>query len=60
MTYVLQLTKSDPPTVDLSLIRSWHFMMTSYDLSKNPGRWRPGAVWVERTVSSRSSRFPIG
>jgi Fic family protein len=49
MTYVLQLARSDPAiAVDASLLRSLHFMMMSYDLSKNPGVWRPGAVWVER------------
>lgn len=50
MTYVVQLTKADPPPVDVTLIRSLHFMMTSYDLSKNPGRWRPGAIRVEREI----------
>ena len=49
MTYVLQLTRSDTPAVvDATLIRSLHFMMMSYDLSRNPGLWRPGAIWVER------------
>lgn len=49
MTYVLQLTRTPlSGVVDASLIRSLHFMMMSYDLSKNPGLWRPGAIWVER------------
>ena len=49
MTYVLQLAATDPmATIDASLLRSLHFMMMSYDLSTNPGVWRPGAVWVER------------
>lgn len=46
MTYVLQLA-NDPPHIDESLIRSLHFMMIKYDLTKNPGRWRPRAIWVE-------------
>jgi Fic family protein len=46
MTYVLQLA-GEPPLIDESLIRSLHFMMMKYDLTKNPGRWRPGAIWVE-------------
>lgn len=45
MTYVMQLAP-DAPTIDASLLRSLHFMMMKYDLSKNPGQWRPGAVWV--------------
>lgn len=24
-----------------------HFMMMKYDVSKRPGHWRPGAVWVD-------------
>jgi len=46
MTYVLQL--SDDPHFSYSedLLRSLHFMMMNYDLSKNPGRWRPGPIFV--------------
>jgi Fic family protein len=46
MTYVLQLSDTPPP-VDASLLSSLHFMMLKYDLAKNPGRWRPGGIWVE-------------
>ena len=28
-------------------MKSLHFMMMKYDLTKHPGQWRPGAVWVE-------------
>jgi Fic family protein len=46
MTYVIQL--SDDPHFKYSdgFIRSLHFMMLSYDLSKHPGRWRPGPIFV--------------
>ena len=48
MTYVLQLAAAPPmPNLDESLVRSLHFMMMKYDLTKHPGHWRPGAVWVE-------------
>ncbi len=48
MTYVLQLGCSPPmPMLDESLVKSLHFMMLKYDLTKNPGQWRPDAVWVE-------------
>lgn len=46
MTYILQLA-DDPPPVDASLLSSLHFMMLKHDLAKHPGRWRPGAIWVE-------------
>jgi Fic family protein len=46
MTYVLQL--ADDPHFEWSkdLIRSMQYMMLSYDLRKNPGRWRPGTMYV--------------
>ena len=46
MTYVLQL--SDDPHFSFSrgLIRSLHFMMQQYDFTKNPGKWRPGPIFV--------------
>lgn len=48
MTYVLQI-HDDPHTVtNAQLIRSLHFMMLSYDLTKLPGQWRPGAIVVVR------------
>ncbi len=46
MTYVLQLAAA-PPQLDASLLRSLQFMMLRHDLTRHPGRWRPGAIWVE-------------
>lgn len=46
MTYVLQLADDEDFEFSQGLIRSMHFMMLSYDLRKNPGRWRPGAMYV--------------
>lgn len=46
MTYVLQLAPNQT-AVDASLIKALHFMMLKYDLAKNPGQYRPGAVWVQ-------------
>ena len=51
MTYVLQLAEDPHFTFDESLLRSLHFMMMSYDLSKNPGRWRPGSVYVRNEAT---------
>jgi Fic family protein len=53
MTYVLQLAEDPYFEFDESLIRSLHFMMMSYDLSKNPGRWRPGSVYVRNEATGR-------
>jgi Fic family protein len=49
MTYVLQLAEDPHFRFDESLIRSLHFMMMRHDLSRNPGRWRPGAVHAATT-----------
>ena len=49
MTYVLQMAASGStmPLLDESLLKSLHFMMLRHDLTKNPGQWRPGAIWVK-------------
>jgi Fic family protein len=46
MTYVLELARDPHFAYGAQLIRSLHFMMLRYDLRKNPGLWRPGAVYV--------------
>ncbi len=46
MTYVLQIADDEMLEVDEGLLKSLHFMMIKHDLGKNPGRWRPGAVFV--------------
>lgn len=48
MTYVLQVAKDADVTVDEGLLKSLHFMMLKHRLDKNPGRWRPGAIFVRR------------
>jgi len=46
MTYVLQLASDPHFELNEALLKSLHFMMTSYDLRKNPGKWRPGDIYV--------------
>jgi Fic family protein len=46
MTYVLQLARQ-PIRIDETLIKSLQFMMLRHDLTKNPGHWRPGGIWIE-------------
>lgn len=49
MTYVLQLVQDDTvEVVGEGLLKSLHFMMIKHDLSKNPGRFRPGPIFVRR------------
>ena len=46
MSYVLQLSDDPHFNYNESLLRSLHYMMLQHDLSKNPGRWRPGYIAV--------------
>src|SRR5688572_17672634 len=46
MTYVLQLAEDPHFEYSTSLLRSLHFMMMEYDLSKAPGRWRSGPIQI--------------
>lgn len=50
MTYVLQLAtdNDDDFAYSTQLIKALHFMMTSYSLNNNPGRWRPGGIFVRK------------
>ncbi|HEX5594210.1 MAG TPA: Fic family protein [Solirubrobacterales bacterium] len=51
MTYVLQVADDDSLEIDKGLLKSLHFMMLKYDLKKNPGRWRPGPIFVHREAT---------
>lgn len=48
MTYVLQVAGDETLSLDAGLLKSLHFMMLKYDLTKNPGRWRRGTTYVRR------------
>src|SRR5215470_615436 len=48
LTYVMR-THDDPHfEINLQSIRSIHYMMLNYDLTKLPGQWRPGPIFVVR------------
>lgn len=46
MTYVLQLATDEHFSYSEGLLRSLHYMMLHYDLTKHPGLWRPGPIYV--------------
>ena len=46
MTYVLQLASDPHFAYNEMLIRSLHYMICQHDLTKNPGKWRPGMIFV--------------
>lgn len=51
MTYVLQVARDPGVRVDEGLLRSMHFMMIKHRLDKDPGRWRPGEIFVVREAT---------
>jgi len=58
MTYTLQLSSEMEFRHSLDLIKSLHFMMLKYDLSKNPGRWRPGYIFIRNDASGETVYEP--
>src|SRR4051794_8665017 len=51
MTYVLQVSEDADASIDEGMIKALHFMMLKYDLSKSPGRWRPGFIGVRNDAT---------
>lgn len=53
MTYVLQLTQDPNFVFSEGYIRSLHFMMLRYDLTKHPGNWRLGPIFVRDDAAKK-------
>ncbi|MBA4044784.1 MAG: Fic family protein [Erythrobacter sp.] len=54
MTYIIR-THGDPhTTVNAQFIRSLHFMMLSYDMTKLPGQWRTGPIYVVNEMTKET------
>lgn len=51
LTYVMQLADDIHFNLNEELIRALHNLMLLHDPAKNPGRWRPGLVYVRREPS---------
>jgi Fic family protein len=52
MDYVIQLSKEPNFTHNEGTLLGLHFMMMKHDLSKYPGRYRPGAIHVTNMATS--------
>lgn len=46
MTYLLRVHDDPHTEINAQFIRSLHYMMISYDMTKLPGQWRSGPVYV--------------
>jgi Fic family protein len=47
LTYVLQIHADPYFELNAQTIKSMHFMMMNYDLTKMPGQWRPSSIFVQ-------------
>jgi Fic family protein len=54
MDYVIQLSKEPNYSHNEGTLLGLHFMMMKYDLSKYPGRYRPGPIHVTHMPSGRT------
>lgn len=54
MTFVLRMAPEPEFTVTPQTLRSLHFMLLEHDLATDPGRWRPGAVYVRDEAAGRT------
>lgn len=46
MTYVIRVHDDPYTEINAQFIRSLHYMMLNYDMTKLPGQWRSGAIYV--------------
>lgn len=46
MTYIVRIHDDPHTKIGAQFIRTLHYMMINYDMSKLPGQWRPGPVFV--------------
>jgi len=53
MTYIVQLSKDPTYVHNEGTIRSLQFMLLQHDLSKYPGRYRPGSIHVTNTATNQ-------
>ncbi|WP_427885302.1 Fic family protein [Kribbella sp. GL6] len=52
--YVLAMAKDPDFRLDVSAVRGMHFMMLGHDLSKSPGSYRQGVVYVHDEASGQN------
>ncbi len=48
MTYIMRIHDDPHSEINEQFIRSLHYMMLSYDMTKLPGQWRRGTIYVVR------------
>ncbi len=54
LTYIGQAASDPYFELDKQFLKSLHFMMISHDMSKLPGQWRPGSIFVVDQQSGKT------
>ncbi|MFT4293828.1 MAG: Fic family protein [Micropruina sp.] len=54
LTYVLSIATEPGLTVDESMLRSMHFMLSEHELAKSPGRYRTAPIYVHDDRADRN------
>jgi Fic family protein len=54
LTYICQASQDPYFEFSKQFLKSLHFMMVGHDMSKLPGKWRPGAVFVVNSKSGET------
>lgn len=54
LTYVLSMATEPGFVIDEMVLRTMHFMLLEHDLTKGPGRYRPGMVYVHDDRDNRT------
>lgn len=54
MTYICQASQDPYFEFSKQFLKSLHFMMIGHDLSKLPGKWRPGSIFVVNSKSGEA------
>jgi Fic family protein len=57
LTYIGQAASDPYFEFGKQFLKSLHFMMISYDMSKLPGQWRPGSIFVVDQQSGKVERL---
>jgi Fic family protein len=54
LTYIMQAAKDPHFEFSKQFLKSLQFMMLGHDLSKNPGQWRPGGIYVVNQATAQT------
>ncbi len=54
LTYVMQACQDEYFEFGKQFLKSMHFMMLSFDMSKRPGQWRQGPIFIVDTRSGET------